>query len=107
MDKEQIKQLLYDCGYADNYLTDETVKRLLSLTGRPSEMLKGWIENGDMPTFGPIKGIGSEFLSSKLKMKVPALIIAYAMIEIEPEENARYFKYLSENITGFYPQKTK
>ena len=107
MDINQIKERLVKIGYADNANTDETAKRLNSLTGKPLELFQNWLFNDIMPCFEPINGIGSDFLIQRLNMKAPALGIAYAMLELEPEENAKYFKHLSENIIGFYPNSTK
>lgn len=107
MDEKTLRDRLIEDGYADNNTTDETAKRLLSFKGRAAQMLNEWFSNGTMPHFEPIDGVGSDFLLSKLKMKAPALIIAYAMLEAEPAENSNYFKHLSENIIGFYPPKRK
>lgn len=106
MNVDQIKSRLIEEGYADNAVTEGTAKRLHSLNGESAKMLEQWVSNNIVPEFAPIEGIGSDFLVSKLKMKAPALIIAYAMLEEEPKENSRYFKHLSENITGFYPNLT-
>ena len=47
------------------------------------------------------------FLQDQLKMKAPALAIAHAMLEAQPEENANYFKKLAKNIINFYPRVRK
>lgn len=107
MDEKTLKSRLIEDGYADNDTTAETAKRLLSFKGRAAQMLDEWLLNETMPHFEPIDGVGSDFLLSKLKMKAPALIIAYAMLEADPLENSNYFKHLSENIIGFYPPKQK
>ena len=107
MDANLIKERLIQIGYLDNVITDETVKRLSFLTGKPLELFQDWLSNDIMPYFEPINGVGSDFLIQKLNMKAPALAIAYAMLELEPKENANYFKHLSENIIGFYPNITR
>ena len=38
-----------------------------------------------------------------VSMKDPAIIIAYAMLLDDPKVNSEYFKDLSENRVGFYP----
>lgn len=102
-----VKSSLLNAGYLDNSVTDSTVNRLLTLSGKSHEMLYDWIYNGVSPSFKPICGIDSEFLVNKLSMKAPALIIAYSMLEEKPEENAIYFKKLADNIVGFYPDLKK
>ena len=90
-------------GYPENVTTIETAKRLNSRTGKPLDLFQNWLSNDIRPSLEPINGVGSDFLMQKLNMTAPALVIAYAMLELEPEENANYFKHLSENIVGFYP----
>lgn len=105
MDKNIIKKALLAEGYADNKPTEATVDRLLSLKGTPAEMLKKWIEEKQQPDFESIEGVDSLFLRTKLRMKQPAIIIAYAMLLDNPKENADYFKHLANNQIGFYPNK--
>lgn len=107
MDFEVIKKRLLDEGYADNAVTDETVRRLQALTGKSAELLCEWIFKGTVPSFAPIHGVDSVFLQDQLKMKAPALAIAHAMLEAQPEENANYFKKLAKNIINFYPRVRK
>lgn len=103
MNLTELKNRLIQEGYNDNQVTESTAERLLSLKGRAAEMLKRWYINGEKPFFEAVNGIDSSFLVEKLHMKDPALIIAYAMLEEDPEENSRYFIHLSNNIIGFYP----
>lgn len=103
MDFDLIKSHLLKDGYHDNSSTNETARRLLSLSGEPASMLSAWVENGTIPTFEAIQGVDSTFLIDMLHMKSPALIIAYAMLKDDPTENASYFKKLADNIIGFYP----
>lgn len=107
MDFEYIRKRLLDEGYADNAVTDETVRRLQALTGKPAELLREWLSKGTVPSFAPIHGVDSKFLQDRLKMKAPALAIAYAMLEAQPEENAEYFQKLADNIIKFYPRVKK
>lgn len=102
MNFEEVKTKLISEGYENNPVTVNTVNRLLSLTGRPYDMFQEWMTKGVIPSFEPIHGVGSEFLINKLSMKAPALVIAYAMLEENPEENAEYFKKLADNLIGFY-----
>ena len=103
MNSEIVKSHLLEAGYQDNRVTDNTVNRLLSLSGLAHKMLYDWIYKSVSPSFNPIHGVGSDFLVERLHMKAPALIIAYSMLEENPEENAVYFKKLADNIVGFYP----
>lgn len=98
-----VKSCLIKTGYADNSVTEATAHRLLSLNGDAAKMLENWLKTGEQPSFKPINDVDSNFLVDKLKMKVPALIIAYAMLIDSPKENADYFKTLANNIIGFYP----
>lgn len=100
---DMTRQRLLADGYEDLPTTDDTVKRLLSLKGKAHDMLTAWAEHGKRPEFGPINGIDSDFLRQRLQMKDAAVIIAYAMLLDNPEENAVYFKHLADNIIGFYP----
>lgn len=107
MNFSTVKSNLIKAGYSDNSVTDSTVNRLLALSGKSHEMLYDWIYRGVSPSFEPICGIDSDFLVNKLSMKAPALIMAYSMLEDEPEDNAIYFKKLANNIVGFYPDLKK
>jgi len=107
MNFEEVKSHLLDAGYSDNSVTNQTVERLLSLSGDSLQMLRDWIDKGAIPSFEPITGIDSDFLIQKLSMKAPALAIAYSMLVDNPEENAAYFKKLADNIVGFYPNRTR
>lgn len=98
-----LKSRLVKEGYANNSVTEATAKRLLSFSGEAASMLVDWLENGTKPSFGYLGGVDSSFLVDKLKMKAPALIIAYVMLKEAPEENAAYFKNLADNIIDFYP----
>ncbi len=104
MEFNELKQRLLSEGYADNKVTDETVKRLLSFEGKPARMLAEWVHEGQSPVFGDINGVDSDFLKEKLGMKDPALIISYAMLEKDPVENASYLKNLAQNRVDFHPQ---
>lgn len=100
---DMIRQRLLADGYDDLPTTDDTVNRLLSLKGKANDMLTEWAEHGKKPEFEPIDGIDSGFLRQRLQMTDAAVIIAYAMLLDNPEENAVYFKHLADNIIGFYP----
>lgn len=103
MDIALIKKRLLEDGYKDNETTENTARRLFSLTGKSSEMLQDWVKNDITPSFEAINGVGSDWLIKKLKMKAPALAIAYAMLIENPDENVEYFKHLADNIISFYP----
>ena len=103
MNTNILKKQLMETGYSDNQSTDSTVSRLNFLMGKPHEMLSKWIANREQPDFEAIEGVDSNFLRDNLQMKDPAIIIAYAMLLESPLENAAYFRHLSTNIVGFYP----
>lgn len=105
MNKEIVKQKLLEVGYSDTIALDATVNRLCNLTGKPHEMLVSWLNEGTSPMFEAIEGVDSSFLKDKLCMKDPAIIIAYAMLLEDVKENSDYFKHLSENKIGFYPNR--
>lgn len=98
-----LKSRLVKEGYANNSVTDATAERLLSFSGEAASMLIAWLENGTEPSFDSLGGVDSSFLVDKLKMKAPALIIAYVMLKEDTNGNAAYFKKLADNIIGFYP----
>lgn len=103
MNKEIVKQKLLEAGYSDTQALDATINRLCDLKGKPNELLVSWIYEGKTPIFEAIEGVDSDFLKDKLCMKDPAIIIAFSMLIDEPKENSAYFKHLSENKVGFYP----
>ena len=103
MNKEIVKQKLLEIGYSNTSALDATVNRLCDLKGKPHELLVSWIYDDKTPIFETIEGIDSSFLKEKLCMKDPAVIIAYSMLLADAKENADYFKHLSENKIGFYP----
>lgn len=103
MNKEIIKQRLLEDGYPDTQALEATIDRLYSLKGKPHELLESWLHEGKAPAFEAIEGVDSNFLKEKLSMKDPAIIIAFEMLLDDPKENSEYFKHLSENRIGFYP----
>lgn len=103
MNKEIVKQKLLEVGYYDNQALDATVNRLCDLKGEPYKLLINWLYEGKSPTFDAIEGVDSVFLKDKLCMKDPAIIISYAMLLDDSKGNSAYFKHLSENKVGFYP----
>ena len=103
MNKEIVKQRLLEVGYIDTPALDVTISKLCNLKGEPFDLLVSWLYEGTAPTFDAIEGVDSDFLKDKLCMKDPAIIIAFSMLIDEPKENSAYFKHLSENKVGFYP----
>lgn len=103
MNKGIIKQRLLEVGYTDTPALDDTISKLCDLKGEPFNLLVSWLYEGKAPTFDAIEGVDSDFLKDKLCMKDPAIIIAFSMLIDEPKENSEYFKHLSENRVGFYP----
>ena len=90
--KEQLRERLLEAGYPDTPLADKTAEHLLALTGDAARMLASWLETGRSPKFEAIEGIDHRFLRDKLKMKDPAIILAYAMLCDNPKYNAMLLK---------------
>lgn len=105
MEETILKQRLLAIGYADDESLDHTVSRLLNLDGKAKEMLQKWLKDGSAPSFEAIGGVSSKFLREQLSMKDPAIIIAYYMLLLEPEENSRYFRHLADTIVDYFPPK--
>ena len=57
IDKAKLISRLQQDGYADYKGKNETINRLLNLTGKPKEMLIKWINTGEIENFEPIEGI--------------------------------------------------
>lgn len=105
MEDTILKQKLLAIGYTDDENLDQTVRRLLSMDGKAKEMLQNWMENGSSPSFEAIGGVSSDFLRERLAMKDPAVIIAYYMLLLDPEDNSRYFKHLADTLVDYFPPK--
>lgn len=92
IDPKSLRERLIEVGYPDTELTDNSVKHLLDMKGDAAEMLKIWVETGRVPKFEAIEGIDKKFLRDILKMKDPAVIMAYGMLMENPKYNAMLLK---------------
>ena len=87
-----LKEQLLGIGYVDAPITEKTIEHLLQLKGKAASMLEKWCETGRIPNFDAIEGIDKKFLRDTLKMKDPAIIMAYGMLLDNPKYNAMLFK---------------
>ncbi len=101
INKEKLISRLQQDGYADYKGKNETINRLLNLTGKPKEMLIKWINTGEIENFEPIEGIDVTYLRKNLKMKNAAIVLAYAMLLVDPTLNSLYLKGLAFKFTKF------
>lgn len=92
LDKNLLKDRLLEVGYIESPITDKTVEHLLALKGEAAAMLQKWVDTGRVTSFEPIEGIDKKFLRDVLKMKDPAIIMAYGMLLDNPKYNAMLFK---------------
>lgn len=96
IDRNQLKKRLLDCGYIEDFGLGQTLDHLLNLAHlddkRAYEMLEEWMQTGKIAKFEPIEGIDRKFLRDKLKMKDPAVILAYGMLLFDPKRNAMLLK---------------
>lgn len=96
IDKSELKQRLIDCGYISEFGLDNTVENLLNLKNIENPdayaMLEEWVKTNKIRKFEPIEGIDVKFLRDTLKMKDPAIILAYGMLLHDPKRNAMFLK---------------
>lgn len=96
IDKKELEQRLIDCGYIPEFGLDHTIENLLNLRNIENpdayKMLEEWMETNEIRKFEPIEGIDLKFLRDKLKMKDPAIILAYGMLLHDPKRNAMFLK---------------
>ena len=105
LNREELKARLITEGYAEQYGFEQTIDRLMNFDGKPKDMLKEWMETGEVPEFEAIQDIDIVFLRNKLRMKDPAIIIAYAMLLEDPHSNGMYLKRLAGNRMIYFPDK--
>lgn len=88
IDRAQLKERLLEQGYIETNGLEYTLDNLINLTGKAAEMLRKWLETGRVDKFDPIEGIDKRFLKDRLKMKDPAIILAYGMLLKDPKRNS-------------------
>lgn len=101
IDRLELKNRLIQEGYVESFGLDQTIDRLLNLDGKAAEMLKVWMDEGIIPVFDEIEGIDSKVLREKLKMKEPAIILSYGMLQKNPKANSIHLKNLLKRRTVF------
>lgn len=108
IDKNQLKKRLIDCGYVEDFGLDRTVDNLLNLgkleDKRAYEMLEEWMKTGKLRKFDAIEGIDVKYLRNVLKMKDPAVILAYGMLLFDPKDNAVVLKREAGRRQMFKPK---
>lgn len=96
IDRELLKERLIGEGYIEDFGLDKTIDNLLNLNNLSDKsaynMLLEWLETGKLADFAPIEGIDKSYLRSSLKMKSPAIILAYAMLLVDPKGNSLFLK---------------
>jgi hypothetical protein len=97
IDKQELKNRLIQEGYVEAFGLDQTINRLLNLDGKAAEMLKAWMDEGIIPEFDEIEGIDSKVLREQLKMKEPAIILSYGMLQKDPKINSIHLKNILRN----------
>ena len=109
IDKNQLRNRLIDCGYIESFAVDNTVQNLLNLKKledqRAYMMLEQWMQTGKLQKFEPIEGIDIKFLRNTLKMKEPAVILAYGMLLFDSKNNAIILKREAQRRQKFQPFK--
>ena len=96
IDKNDLRERLIDCGYIPEFGLENTVENLLNLQNIENPdayaMLEEWMRTNKIRKFEPIEGIDVKFLRDTLKMKDPAIILAYGMLLHDPKRNAMLLK---------------
>lgn len=88
INRNELKERLLNEGYVESNGIEMTLDNLLNLTGDAADMLKEWMETGKVRKFEPIEGFDRNFFRSEMKMKDPAIILAYGMLLDNPKYNA-------------------
>ena len=96
IDKNELKLRLIACASIPEFGLDNTVENLLNLKNIENPdayaMLEEWMRTNKIRKFEPIEGIDVKFLRDTLKMKDPAIILAYGMLLHDPKRNAMFLK---------------
>ena len=88
IDRSRLKDMLLNEGYIESNGIEMTLDNLMNLTGEAAEMLQEYMETGKVRKFEPIEGFDRNFLRNEMKMKNPAIILAYGMLLDNPKYNA-------------------
>lgn len=89
IDRNKLKELLLNEGYIESNGIEMTLDNLMNLKGDAADMLREWMGTGKVRKFDPIEGIDRKFLRGEMKMKDPAIILAYGMLTSgHPKYNA-------------------
>lgn len=109
INRNQLRERLIDEGYVPEFGLEYTIDNLLNLQNLEDksayEMLVEWMENGKVAKFDPIEGIDKAFLKNTLKMKDPAIILAYGALLYDPKRNAILLKREENRRLRFTPSK--
>lgn len=96
IDRNELRERLIDCGYIPEFGLENTIDNLLNLHKLENQdaykMLEEWMGTGKLRKFEPIEGIDYKYLKDILKMKDPAIILAYGMLLYDPKRNALFLK---------------
>lgn len=105
INRNELRERLIDCGYIPEFGLENTVDNLLNLKNIENpdayQMLEEWMETNKIRKFEPIEGIDVKYLKDKLKMKAPAIILAYGMLLHDPKRNAMLLKRQVERRNVF------
>lgn len=101
LNKELLKERVLEIGYIDSPITEKAVEHLLALKGEAAAMLQKWYDSGRVDSFEAIEGIDKKFLRDTLRMKDPAIIMAYGMLLDNPKYNAMLFKKKAAELGKF------
>ncbi|MBE6336270.1 MAG: hypothetical protein E7066_06310 [Lentimicrobiaceae bacterium] len=88
INRDELKKRLLNEGYIESNGIEMTLDNLLNLTGDAADMLEEWMKTGKVRRFEPIEGFDRVFLRNEMKMKDPAIILAYGMLLDNPKYNA-------------------
>lgn len=94
IDRQELKKRLIKEGYVEAFALDRTVDNLLALDGNARKMLEEWLFYNESPNFDAIEGIDSVMLREQLKMKEPAIILSYGMLQKDVKINSGYLRNL-------------
>lgn len=107
IERNELKERLIDCGYIPEFGLEKTIDNLLNLKNLENpdayKMLEEWMITCKVRKFEPIEGIDVNFLRDKLKMKDPAVILAYGMLLNDPKRNAIFLRRQVDKKQVFIP----